>query len=84
MPPEFAPTDAHRAFCATNGIDLAVQVEKFRVHHEAKGSVFASWSAALTKWLANAVEYQRRDGPSRHPSPPTTTFRRITEDEIAR
>lgn len=62
MPDGFAPDLAHREFAAANAIDLATEFESFRLHHEARGSMFASWSAALSTWLRNAVKF-RRPGP---------------------
>lgn len=60
--PDFAPDDTHRTFARSNTLDLDAEVEAFRLHHEARGSVFASWSAALSTWLRNAVKF-RRTGP---------------------
>ena len=62
MPDDFAPDATHRTFAQQNTLDLDAEVEAFRLHHEAKGSVFASWSAALSTWLRNAVKF-RRSGP---------------------
>jgi hypothetical protein len=62
IPDDFAPDDTHRTFAQANALDLDAEVEAFRLHHEAKGSVFASWSAALSTWLRNAVKF-RRSGP---------------------
>lgn len=70
MPDGFAASDAHRAFAAENQLDIEVELKKFTDHHRAKGSTWASWPHALSKWLTNAVEYRRRDGPPRFaPSP---------------
>lgn len=77
MPSDFAPGDAHRAFAAEHQLDLTAEFDRFRLHHEAKGSVFASWPAALSTWLSNAVRFasERRsrggDGPGGPRSPPT-------------
>lgn len=62
MPAGFAPEPHHVGFARDNALDLDAEVEAFRLHHEAKGSVFASWSAALSTWLRNAVKF-RRPGP---------------------
>lgn len=59
MPSGFAPDLNHREFASTNAIDLASEFESFRLHHEAHGSTFASWSAALSTWLRNAVKFRR-------------------------
>jgi hypothetical protein len=62
MPTGFVPEPHHVGFARDNALDLDAEVEAFRLHHEAKGSVFASWSAALSTWLRNAVKF-RRPGP---------------------
>jgi len=62
MPAGFVPEPHHVGFARDNALDLDAEVEAFRLHHEAKGSVFASWSAALSTWLRNAVKF-RRPGP---------------------
>lgn len=62
MPVGFAPDLVHREFATTNAIDLAAEFELFRLHHEARGSTFRSWPAALSTWLHNAVRF-RRPGP---------------------
>ena len=62
MPVGFAPDLSHREFSSENAIDLASEFESFRLHHEAHGSTFASWPAALSTWLRNAVKF-RRSGP---------------------
>lgn len=62
MPAGFVPEPHHVGFARDNALDLDVEVEAFRLHHEARGSVFASWSAALSTWLRNAVKF-RRPGP---------------------
>ncbi len=69
MPDDFGPSDAHRTFAAENDLDLAREMPRFIDHHSAKGSVFASWPAALSTWLRNAVEFRKRDG-ARGPGPP--------------
>lgn len=35
------------------------QVEKFRAHHEGKGTLAASWPATWRTWYVNAVEFQK-------------------------
>ena len=60
MPSGFGPSEAHREFASVNAIDLGHEFRRFVNHHEAKGSVFASWSAALRTWLENAVTYRQQ------------------------
>lgn len=62
MPEDFGPNEGHRGYAADNRLDLDGEVTRFRLHHAAKGSVFASWDAALSTWLHNAVRF--RAGPA--------------------
>ncbi len=39
--------------------DVETQVELFRAHHEAKGSVFKSWHAAWRTWYIRAAQYSK-------------------------
>lgn len=50
---------AYWAAKAASGIDAALQAEKFRAHHEARGTMAVSWPAAWRTWYINAVEYSQ-------------------------
>jgi hypothetical protein len=58
FPANFAPGQWHRDYAAANGLDLDREFDRFRDRHEAKGTTFADWSAALRTWLKNAVEWR--------------------------
>ena len=68
LPPQF-PGDDDRAKAlaywnqegVAHVLDLDDQVQRFRDHHDAKGSTFKSWPAAWRTWFRNAVDFKRRD-----------------------
>ena len=62
LPEGWVPNDAHRERAAKEGVDLDRETEKFRAHHEAKGSTFKSWDKAFTTWLLKAGDFAQRDG----------------------
>jgi hypothetical protein len=43
-------------------VSLAVELESFRNHHQAKGSTFKDWQAAWRTWCDMAVEFGRAGG----------------------
>lgn len=52
-------------------LDVRREAEQFKLHHESKGSVFASWDAAFLTWLGNALRftsgsYAPKQGPTAH------------------
>jgi len=58
MPQPFPMTEKHRAFAAERGIVGAdYQFDKFKAHHGAKGSVFASWDQAWQTWVLNQLRF---------------------------
>ncbi|MEO6601934.1 MAG: hypothetical protein ABIQ16_18795, partial [Polyangiaceae bacterium] len=67
--PAWAPSAAHLSYAKELGvIDVDLQAERFRNHHDAKGSQFKSWDAAFRTWLGNAIEFGRngsRAGPGK-------------------
>ena len=60
MPDTWRPTDKHRKYAAEHGLHLDVQRQKFIAHAEEKDRRAASWNGAFSRWLINAVEYQRK------------------------
>jgi hypothetical protein len=38
---------------------LELERDKFKAHHEAKGSTFVSWTAAWRNWVLNAASWER-------------------------
>lgn len=60
MPDPFPMTDKHRAFAAERGIvgqTAQFQFDRFKSHHGAKGSVFASWDQAWQTWVLNQARF---------------------------
>ena len=59
LPPEWVHTEAHEAKAKEFGIDLHLEVEKFKAHAEANDRKLASWNAGFTQWLIQAKGYQQ-------------------------
>lgn len=59
LPEDFKPKPKHEEIAKGLGINLAVELVKFRDHHQAKGSLMLDWDAALRKWLRNTVDFRR-------------------------
>lgn len=60
MPQPFPMTDKHKAFAAERGIvgrAAEYQFDRFKSHHGAKGSVFASWDQAWQTWVLNQARF---------------------------
>ena len=54
---DFYPTETGVTAIEPTGLSMAVELEKFRNHHAAKGSVMADWQAAWRTWVGNAVKF---------------------------
>ena len=54
LPEDFAPNDVGMSRAAEKHLDVPTELEKFRNHHAAKGSVMADWQAAWRTWVGNA------------------------------
>ena len=60
IPKNYEMADYHLDFAQGKGFDLKTtqaMFEKFRAHHEAKGSKFKSWRAAWRTWVLNQIQY---------------------------
>ena len=55
IPDTFAPSDSNIAYAAEHHLDLDHEVEQFRNHHGAKGTLMVDWQRALRTWLGNAA-----------------------------
>jgi hypothetical protein len=62
LPPSWQPTDQHRERCSSKRLDCDHEAEKFRAHHEAKGSTMLVWDKAFTTWLLKAEEWAQPPG----------------------
>ena len=54
LPEDFAPNDVGMIRAAEKHLNVPAELEKFRNHHAAKGSVMADWQAAWRTWVGNA------------------------------
>lgn len=59
-PADFRPSDAHVALAAELGVDLRAEWPKFCDHHDARGTTFKDWDAALRTWIRNAKRFGAR------------------------
>jgi len=46
-----------------DGVDVAREVEKFKLHAATHDRLAVNWNAAFTQWLIKAAEYAQRDRP---------------------
>ena len=69
-PPDWVPTDAHRAKALDLRIDIDREAEEFRSHHVARGNRFVNWDAAFTGWLSKAAKWRDERGGSRGAAQP--------------
>lgn len=58
-PADFRPNQGHVDLAAELGIDLRTEWAQFCDHHDAKGTTFKDWPAALRTWIRNAAKYRR-------------------------
>lgn len=65
LPPAWMPSQTHAAKATKSGLDLEAEAEKFKHHHLARDTRFASWDHAFHTWLSNAVEFRRNGTPGR-------------------
>ena len=53
LPEDFEPNATGIANAQAKRLDIPAELEKFRNHHTAKGSVMADWQAAWRTWVGN-------------------------------
>jgi hypothetical protein len=70
LPASWQPTDDHTKRAAGLGLDLAHQVELFRLHAETNGRTAKNWNAAFTTWLIKAPGFDRGSTTHSAPVPP--------------
>lgn len=58
-PSDFRPSQAHVDLAAELGVDVVAEWQQFCDHHDAKGSTYKDWAAALRTWLRNAKKFGR-------------------------
>lgn len=68
VPTPYVPSPAVLDWAAKNHptIDPLTLVERFTDHHEAKGSLMASWDAAFRTWIGYAADFAARDKTKRN------------------
>lgn len=81
LPASWTPTEEHGKRAATLGLDLAQQVELFRLHAEAHGRTAKQWNAAFTTWLIKAPAFDRGT-PTPVVSAPKLTDRAAAEEWV--
>jgi len=67
VPEAFRPTPEHRQYAEANHLDLEDQRERFVLYHQKEGRLAASWNAAFSMWLRNAVRFRERDAKANAP-----------------
>lgn len=59
IPPDWAPTQAHRDYATEHALDLRFEAEQFRGHALSTDRRLADWGQGFRNWMAKSVE--RRD-----------------------
>lgn len=54
LPDDFYPDQTGLNAAGQKGVDVAVELQKFRDYHSARGSVMLDWQAAWRTWVGNA------------------------------
>lgn len=68
LPPDWQPTEAHRAYATTHGLDIDLEVDALRGWAEGRTAV--SWNGTFSTRLANQAKWNRgRQKPARGPAP---------------
>ena len=62
LPVDWSPTDVHAGIARERGVELELQVRKFKAHAEANARTAVSWNGAFTQWLLNS--WPDRNAPS--------------------
>lgn len=69
VPESFHPTADHLQYAEANRLDVEDQRERFILYHQREGTLAASWNAAFSMWLRNAVRFRERDAKQKDPEP---------------
>lgn len=62
LPEDWAPNDKHRAMAEESGVEIAVEVAKFRSHAEMHDRRAVRWDSAFNYWLINAAKFAAENG----------------------
>ena len=83
MPPDFYPNEAGVTYAEERRVSLAIELQSFRNHHQAKGTTFKDWQAAWRTWCDKAVEFGRTGHKAARPMPPQeTAYQRAQRETI--
>ncbi len=66
LPASWSPNEDHAARARSAGLDLAGELERFRLHAEGTGRLMVNWNAAFTTWLINAPKFAPRGPRAAH------------------
>lgn len=58
VPDGFFPDKQSTLMAKTAGVDLAYELEKFKLHYQANGEYRADWNAQFRKWLLHAQQHR--------------------------
>lgn len=59
-PDDLRPDQTARDLASQLGVNVEAEFPKFCDHHDAKGSLFSDWQAALRTWTRNAARFAER------------------------
>jgi hypothetical protein len=68
LPVDFYPNESGLA--AVGHLSLATELESFRNHHAAEGTLMADWQAAFRKWIGNAHKWAKKPRTGSGPAEP--------------
>lgn len=80
-PSGFSPSEGHIKMASEMGVNLQSEFDAFCDFHEAKGSTFKSWDAALRTWIRNAAKFSGKS--KAYQSKPVTTPAWATADNFS-
>ncbi|HDL7751765.1 TPA: replication protein [Yersinia enterocolitica] len=83
-PAGFSPSEAHAEMASEMGVNLQSEFGAFCDYHEAKGSTFKSWDAALRTWIRNAAKFNGKPNRSSQGKNPTTPARATADNFSAK
>lgn len=66
LPVDWSPTDVHAGIARERGVELELQVRKFKAHAEANARTAVSWNGAFTQWLLNSWPDRNAPGSNRN------------------
>lgn len=64
IPKDWEPNSTHEKFCVENGLDCALNAERFKLHAQANDRRMKDWDAAFRMWLSKAKEWSKTGKPA--------------------